>query len=502
MRERVHESLGQPFIDAVLRPRLLADAETALPAMVAANQAHAVMLAERGLIPAGPAALVARALLDLARRGIPAADLDPALEDLYANVERAVARAVGEDAAGRMHVARSRNDLWATVARLNARAALDRVAGALVDLRGRLLELVAEHAELVMPGYTHLQPAQPITAGFYFLGVAEALARDGERLADAYRRVNRCPLGAGALAGTSFPIDRELTARLLGFDGPVRSALDAVASRDHVLECLGHFAILAVTLARLAADLYFWSSAEVGLLEVSGAIAVASSIMPQKKNAAALEHIKGRAGHVAGALAGALATAAGTQFMHSRDTSVEVTMALARGEADLAVVLTLARAVLDGVRFRPDAGARCADDFSTLTDLADALVREAGLPFRLAHEVCAGLAREMLDAGRSPASLDAAAVSAAATARAGRPITLPEASVRAALDPHRSVAGRRSAGGTAPVAVRETLAEAEQILAADRAALAARRQAENRARQDLEARCAALAAGAGKETRT
>ena len=269
-----------------------------------------------------------------------------------------------------------------------------------------------------------------------------------------------------------------------------------------MLECLGHFAILAVTLARLAADLYFWSSAEVGLLEVSGAIAVASSIMPQKKNAAALEHIKGRAGHVAGALAGALATAAGTQFMHSRDTSVEVTMALARGEADLAVVLTLARAVLDGVRFRPDAGARCADDFSTLTDLADALVREAGLPFRLAHEVCAGLAREMLDAGRSPASLDAAAVSAAATARAGRPITLPEASVRAALDPHRSVAGRRSAGGTAPVAVRETLAEAEQILAADRAALAARRQAENRARQDLEARCAALAAGAGKETRT
>jgi argininosuccinate lyase len=493
MRERIHEPLGRPFIDTVLKPRLEADAETALPAMIAANQAHLVMLVERGLIAPGPAALVARALADLARRGIPPGDLDPGLEDLYANVERAVARAAGEDAAGRMHVARSRNDLWATVSRIGTRAALDRTMAALLDLRARLLALAAGHADHVVPGYTHLQPAQPITAGFYFLGVAEALARDTERLGDAFRRVNRCPLGACALAGTSFPIDRDLVARLLGFDGPVRSALDAVASRDYVLECLGHFSVLAVALARLAADLYFWSSAEVRIAGVSGAIAVVSSIMPQKKNAAALEHLRGRAGHVAGALAAALTAAAGTHFMHSRETSVEVTMALARGEADLAVILALAAAVLDGIEVRPDAGDRCCDDFSTLTDLADALVREADMPFRLAHEVCAALAREAIDAGRGASSLDAAAVNATASARAGRPVALSEAAVRAALDPDRSVAGRTSAGGTAPAEVRRMLAEAERVLAADRAGLAATRQALDAAKRELEVRCSALA---------
>jgi argininosuccinate lyase len=451
------------------------------------------MLAGRGLIAPHPAALIARALGDLARLGIPPGDLDPALEDLYANVERAVARAAGEDAAGRMHVARSRNDLWATVARMGARDALDRVTGAVLHLRARLLALAAEHAGRVVPGYTHLQPAQPVTAGFYFLGVAQALARDTGRLADAYRRLNRCPLGACALAGTSFPIDRDLTARLLGFDGPVASALDAVASRDHVLECLGHFSVLAVTLARLAADLYFWSSAEVRIAEVSGAIAVASSIMPQKKNAAALEHLRGRAGHVAGALAAALAAAAGTHFMHSRETSVEVAMALARGEADLSVILQLASAALDGVRVRPDAGDRCRDDFSTLTDLADALVREADLPFRLAHEVCAALVRQALDAGRGASSLDAAAVNAAATARAGRPVALTETTVRAALDPDRSVTSRRSPGGTAPDEVRRVAADAERTLSADRAAADTRRQAVDAARDELEARCAALA---------
>lgn len=215
--------------------------------------------------------------------------------------------------------------------------------------------------------------------------------------------------------------------------------------------------------------------------------------MPQKKNAAALEHLRGRAGHVAGALVAALTAAAGTHFMHSRETSVEVTMALARGEADLAVMLALAAAALDGVQVRPGAGARCRDDFSTLTDLADTLVREADLPFRLAHEVCAALVRKALDAGRGASSLDATAVNAEASARAGRAVALSESAVRAALDPDRSVAGRRSAGGTAPAEVRRVLAQADRVLAADRAALATRRQAVNAATRELEVRCSALA---------
>lgn len=495
MRQRLREPLGQPFIDAVLRPRLLSDAEHALPAMVAANQAHLVMLRERGLIEARAAAPVARALAAIARDGLPPEALDPGLEDLYANLERAVARVAGEDAAGRMHVARSRNDLWATVARMTARDTLARVTGRLLDLRARLLSVAAEHVAVVIPGYTHLQSAQPVTAGFYLLGVEQALARDAERLADAYPRLNRCPLGACALAGTSFPIDRELTARLLGFDGPLTSALDAVASRDYVLEILGAFAVLALTLSRLAEDLYFWSSTRIGLLDFSGAVAVASSIMPQKKNAAALEHVKGRAGQVVGALTAALTATKGTHFMHSRDTSIEATLPLGQGERELTVVLALTHAVLEAISFRPGAGARlAAEDFSTITDLADALVREADLPFRLAHEICATLVRDALDAGRGPAQLGAEAVNALASERSGRPVRLSEATVRRALDPVASVAARDVLGGPAPTAVAAALEGARAALAADRQTLERRRSHLAAAAGDLATRAAALAA--------
>jgi argininosuccinate lyase len=452
------------------------------------------MLAERGLIAPAPAAAVARALVTIGRDGLRPEELDPALEDLYANLERAVGHRAGEDAAGRMHLARSRNDLWATVARMNARAALARAAGAVVALRAGLLDLADAHAEMVMPGYTHLQPAQPITAGFYLLAVAEAVARDGARIADVHPRLNRCPLGAGALAGTSFPIDRELTARLLGFDGPVASALDAVASRDYVLELLSAFALAALTLSRLAEDLYFWSSAQVGLVDVSGAVAVASSIMPQKKNAAALEHVTGRTAQVLAALTAALAATKGTHFMHARDTSVEVTQTLAQGEQALAVVVGLTGAVLEAVAFRPEVGARlAAGDFSTMTDLADALVREADLPFRLAHEVCAGLVRDALEAGRGPASLDAATVNAAAAARAGRPVALSDAVVRAALDPRASVESRRVPGGTSPATVRAAIAQARAAVESDRATLQGRARALAAAQAELERRVATLA---------
>lgn len=495
MRQRLKEPLGAPFIEHVLGPRLAIDARAALPAMVAANQAHLVMLHAAGLIDAAAAAPVARALAEIARDGIPAAELDPALEDLYANLERRVTTIAGEDAAGRMHLARSRNDLWATVARMNARGTILRAGDALADLRERLLDLAREHAGHVLPGMTHLQPAQPITAGFYLHAIEQALGRDAARLADAYPRANRCPLGAGALAGTSFPIDRALTARLLGFDAPLASGLDGVASRDFALEILGALALAAVTLSRLAEDLYFWSSMQVGLLDVSGAVSVASSIMPQKKNAAALEHVKGRAGQVVGALTAALAASKGTHFMHARDTSIESTLPLAQGEEAMGVMTALTRAVLDAVTFLPDVGrTRAAGDFSTITDLADLLVRDAGLPFRLAHEICATLVRDALDAGAGPGSIDAARVNAAATERAGFAVRLSERAVRDALDPEASVARRAHLGGTAPDTVRAAVTAARAELDADRRTIAARREALASAGRDLDARSAALGA--------
>lgn len=263
-----------------------------------------------------------------------------------------------------------------------------------------------------------------------------------------------------------------------------------------MLEILSALALLGLTLSRLAEDLYFWSSAHVGFLDVSGAIAIASSIMPQKKNAAALEHLKGRAAEVVGTLVAALAATKGTHFMHSRDTSVEVTLHLAAGEQALGVVLQLALAALDGIAFRPQVAARlAAGDFSTVTDLAETLVREADLPFRVAHEVCATLVREALDAGRGLEALDAATVNAAASARSGRPVRLTEAAVRAALDPVASVGRRQAPGGTAPGAVREAIVRARARLDEDRQQLDARRAALDAAARELHRRAAELAAG-------
>jgi argininosuccinate lyase len=499
MRQRIHEPLGQPFIDAILRPRLLAEAETSLPAMIAVNKAHLVMLRERTLIPEETAAALARGLKRLELDGLGPEQLDPALEDLYANLERALALSVGEEATGWLHLARSRNDLWATVARMNARASLDRIAHGLLELRDRFLKLAHRDAEVLIPGYTHLQPAQPMTAGFYFLGVEQALARDSERLDDAYHRVNRCPLGAAAFAGTSFPIDRELTARLLGFSTPLMSALDAVASRDYVLEILSSFSILAMTLSRLAEDLYFWSSAQPGFVEFSGAVAVASSIMPQKKNVAALEHLKGRAGHTVGALMAALAATKGTHFMHARDTSVETVLPLTLGEQSLTVVLQLTEAVIESLTIRRDVSTRLtAEDFSTVTDLAEALVREAGLPFRVAHEVCATLVRAAIDAGRGPASLTAAEVNAAASLRRQHAVTLSDESVRAALDPLLSVRSRRALGGTAPDTVRASVERATAELTASKLAVAARRRSIASSLEELNRRCEALQVDSGR----
>jgi argininosuccinate lyase len=493
MRQRVREPLGEPFIDSVLRPRLLADVEASLPAMLAVNKAHLVMLHERQLVPADAAASLARALADIESTGLPADALDPGLEDLYANLERTVARAIGEDHAGRLHVGRSRNDLWATIARMNARACVDRALASLLELRGTLLTLTDAHADVVVPGYTHLQPAQPITLGFYFMGLEQALARDWQRLEQSYTRVNRCPLGAAAFAGTSFPIDRPLTARLLGFEAPLDNALDAVASRDYVLEILSAFAILASTLARMAEDLYFWSSAHIGLLDFSGAVAVASSIMPQKKNAAAIEHVKGRAAHVVGALIASLAATKGTHYMHSRDNSVEVVLPLAQGEQSLTVVLTLTRAVLEAITVRRDVAARlAASEFSTITDLADLLVRKGDVPFRIAHEICATLVLDAADTAQRTAPVTAAVVTAAAAARLGRPVQLSDDDVRAALDPELSVARRDGPGGPAPATVRAARERAVAALARDRTHLLERGHAIAGAAAELDRRCRAI----------
>jgi argininosuccinate lyase len=242
-----------------------------------------------------------------------------------------------------------------------------------------------------MPGYTHLQPAQPTTFGHYLASVALALERDAERLLDVYPRLNLNPLGACAFAGTGFPIDRAMTAQWLGFDGIVDSTLDAVASRDYVSELLAAMAIMGVTLSRLAQDLYLWCSGEWGTVEVADDVAMTSSIMPQKKNPITLEHIKAKAGHLLGAVVASLAAQKAVNFMHCRDMG-EAVAPLWDAFAQAQGVLHLTRRTVLGLQVNQSLMLeRATQDFSTATELADVLVREKDLPFRMAHGIVSGV---------------------------------------------------------------------------------------------------------------
>ena len=272
-----------------------------------AHCAHGLMLERQGIVGREAISACLRTVLELAAQGPESVPVDHRSEDLYSYVERRIVQALGPDVGGRLHTGRSRNDLNATTWRMALRGDMIAAQRALLGLRGTLLRLAEEHAAVVMPGYTHSQHAQPVTFGYWLLAAADVLARDQTRLAGALAHTDRCPLGAGALTTTAFPLDRVLTAELLGFPGPLEIAYDAVSTHDDGLEACAALAVLATFLSRLATDLISWSTWEYGFLEMADRHSAVSSIMPQKKNPAALEHVRAAAGMIQGALTAALA---------------------------------------------------------------------------------------------------------------------------------------------------------------------------------------------------
>jgi argininosuccinate lyase len=413
---------------------------------VAASRAHAAMLAATGIIPDSDAAAIREGLLTVLSE-IEAGDFlfSRALEDIHMNVESRLKELIGEPA-GRLHTARSRNDQVATDFRLWVRGQCDAAAAGLTALMRALVYQAEAGADMVMPGFTHLQVAQPVTWGHHMLAYVEMLDRDRSRFRDARARMNESPLGAAALAGTSFPIDRDMTAAALGFDRPMANSLDAVSDRDFALEFLAVAAICATHLSRFAEELVIWSSAQFRFVALSDRFATGSSIMPQKKNPDAAELIRAKVGRIAGALVALLTVMKGLPLAYSKDMQEDKEQVF-----DAADSLMLALAAMEGMardmtpradRLREAAGS----GFATATDLADWLVRRLGLPFREAHHVTGALVREAEARGVDLAGLDLAAM------RAAHPgIT---AEVYEVLGVDNSVASRTSYGGTAPAQVR------------------------------------------------
>ncbi|WP_414832574.1 argininosuccinate lyase [Afifella sp. YEN Y35] len=428
---------------------------------IAGSKAHAEMLAKAGIISTEDARKIIDGLDQIA------AEIEEGrftfsrnLEDIHMNVEARLAELIG-DAAGRLHTARSRNDQVATDFRLWVRDALDDLDRQILALMNALVTKAAKHAGTVMPGFTHLQSAQPVTFGHHMLAYVEMFARDRSRFRDCRARLNECPLGAAALAGTAFPIDRKMTAAALGFDRPAANSLDAVSDRDFAMEALAAASICAVHLSRFAEEIVIWSSAQFRFVKLSDKFTTGSSIMPQKRNPDAAELVRAKAGRIIGALNALMVVMKGLPLAYSKDMQEDKEQVF-----DALPSLSLSLAAMAGMvadlqpneaRLREAAGI----GFSTATDLADWLVREAGLPFREAHHITGRIVAEAealeVDLGEMPIE----------ALRKVYPKL--DASVFDVLSVDASVASRVSEGGTAPDNVRQRAKEWQARLAEEEA---------------------------------
>ena len=419
--------------------------------------AHAAMLAATGIVSDSDVDAIRKGLLTvLSEIEAGQFQFSTALEDIHMNVEARLKEIIGEPA-GRLHTARSRNDQVATDFRLWVRAQCDAAIAGLEALMRALLAQAEAGADWVMPGFTHLQTAQPVTWGHHMMAYVEMLARDRGRFVDARARMNESPLGAAALAGTSFPIDRHMTASALGFDRPMANSLDAVSDRDFALEFLAAASICAMHLSRFAEELVIWSSAQFRFVRLSDRFTTGSSIMPQKKNPDAAELIRAKIGRIFGANVALMMVMKGLPLAYSKDMQEDKEQVF-----DAADNLMLALAAMDGMvrdmTANREALERAAGSgFSTATDLADWLVRVLGLPFRDAHHVTGSLVAMAEGAGVDLPDLTLAQMQ---SVHAG--ITQ---DVFAVLGVHNSVASRMSYGGTAPAQVRAQIARWKEMLA-------------------------------------
>jgi argininosuccinate lyase len=424
---------------------------------IAGSKAHVAMLGKQGIVAADDVAAIDAGLdavaADYAANGVPV-DLD--LEDIHMMTEARLAERIGP-VAGRLHTARSRNDQVATDFRLWVRDGIDEVVAALSELLGALLARAEEHADAVMPGFTHLQSAQPVTLGHHLMAYHEMIRRDVSRFRDARARMNRCPLGSAALAGTGFPIDRETTARALGFDAPTRNSLDAVSDRDFALDYLSAATQCSLHLSRLAEEFVLWASQPFGFVALSDQWSTGSSIMPQKRNPDAAELVRGHAGRIMGCFTSLMVTMKGLPLAYSKDMQDDKPPVFEAHDL-LGLSIAAMTGMVGSATFRTDRMRALAESgFATATDLADWLVREADLPFREAHHVTGRAVKRAEELG---VRLDALSIDElkAIDARI-------DERVYDVLSVDASVASRTSFGGTAPANVRAAIRAAREAMA-------------------------------------
>jgi len=458
--------------------------EEALSRDLQLHKAHVVMLVEQGIVAEVEARVILQELLDLEREGVSSLTVDPSL-GLYLSTEKYLVDRLGPDVAGKMHTGRSRNDLEPSNNRLYARDRINRTVQALIELKESLLRKAEEHVETVMPGYTHhSQQAQPITFAHYLLASHDAFSRDVRRLEQAYAVVNLSPMGGCALAATGFPISRERVAELLGFDGLVENSLDATGQFDYLLQTTAAIAIAMSNLGRLTEGIYLWNTAEFGMVELAEEYCSISSIMPQKKNPVALEMIRGEAILVASRLNGMMGILRAIPPGMGREPCYVERLFPRCANTAVGAMKTMAGIISTLEINREMMARRALEGFSTMTELADEMVRSKGLAFRQAHHIVGVTTLMAIEAGKRADEVTGKMIDAAAREVIGEPLGLDEDTVRRALDPVENVRIRDVIGGPAPGEVRRMIEARKGVIARDK--------------EQLDRRKRSLAAAAGR----
>lgn len=467
----------------VLKP-FFADAGTYYYApMLAANKAHTVMLYRTGIISELNAGALLSALQQVEAEGLQALQYQSGVEDLFFAMERRLIEIAGAAHGGNLQLARSRNDLGYALTRLALRPLLLDTLEYLLGLRAVLLNFARQHLETLMPGYTHTQPAQPTTMAHYITGVLAMLERDTHRVQFAYATNNQSPLGAAALTGTGFPVDRHLSADLLGFDGVMASTYDSIGASDNLTDVAHALSSLGVNLSRVTRDMLFWATQESGAIRIDDSFLQISSIMPQKRNPVVLEHLRARISRMMSQANGIVIQCHNIPFGDTQDIEDEIFPMLFGSLETSHEILHLYSAVIDTLHVNADhLRERAAAGFTTVTELADTLVREVAIPFRQAHSIVSGMVTHALAHDLSPADLTGTILAQVAQETIGRAVHLPDDVVQGALDPEAFVNARTTLGGAAPSATAAVLNGIESQLAVDR-----KRHQQYRARlQDAE----------------
>jgi argininosuccinate lyase len=454
------------YVEQVLNENF-EDAKTLfLSPLLAIHGAHLIMLARRGILSHQDAHALRVALDAISIADIRNTPFDGSCEDLFFHVDRLLVRACGEETAGRLHTARSRNDIDMTMYRMRQRECVLALVAADVDLRAGLIELATEHRNTLFAAHTHTQPAQPTTIAHYLLAVIEQLGRDATRLRAAFATTNQCPLGACAITGTGFPIDRDMTSELLGFDRPTGNTYGSIATVDYLLESVSATAVMLAGIGRVVQDLLLWCTPEFGYLRLPDGLVQASSIMPQKRNPVALEHARAIGSKAVGQASAILLTVHNTPFGDIVDTEDDLQPLVASMFRDALRTLTLADASIRGAQFDVAAlESRAAKGGTTLTELADHLVRANNVPFKTAHAIAGRLLESMRTRPDAPLG---AALAAASNDLIGVPLAYSDAQLAEILSPRHFVNVRRTPGGPAPEETGRALAGARETLDRDR----------------------------------